>query len=188
MTIRWAVLKFGGTSVSGRPQWEAIARLVRARWEQGWRVVLVCSAVTGVTDDLSALADEPASGTKAEAVLERHRRLAAELGVPETGWLCAAAKVIHRCRSALEEGTNDEEKYAARAELLGQGEWLSTRIGGAFLKEFIPVSWVDVRTVLRVQEEPELSPARQWLSASCEPGFSAEMARDWEQLEPIVIT
>ena len=188
MSSRWAVLKFGGTSVSGRSQWEIIARLVMARRQQGRQVALVCSAVAGVTNDLSALADKPVSETRAAGVLERHRQLAMELGVPETGWLPEAEQVIRRCTHVLAESKDDNEKYPARAELMGLGEWLSTRIGAGFLQGFTPVSWVDVRTALKVQDEPLLSPARQWLSASCEPGSSPELVRDWEQMESVVIT
>jgi diaminopimelate decarboxylase/aspartate kinase len=59
MQSQWIVMKFGGTSVAGRSQWETIASLVRARQAEGWRVLLVCSAVAGVTNRLMALADDP---------------------------------------------------------------------------------------------------------------------------------
>lgn len=188
MSTRWAVLKFGGTSVAGRAQWEVIARLALARRASDWRVALVCSAVAGVTNDLTALADEPGSESKFAAVLERHRRLAVELGVTTNAWLDAAEKVLKDCTAILATPGEDDEKYAARAELLGLGEWLSTRIGAEFLQEFTPVSWVDIRSALRIQEEPMLSTARQWLSASCTPGSDPELTRSWEQLEPVVIT
>jgi diaminopimelate decarboxylase/aspartate kinase len=125
----WVVLKFGGTSVSGRPQWQVIAGLVRARRARGSRVLLVCSAISGVTDDLAALADDPASEVKITALLERHHRLAHELGVAETGYLQQAEATIRRCANELAAAENPREEYAVRAELLGLGEWLSTRIG-----------------------------------------------------------
>ena len=187
-TTPWVVLKFGGTSVSGRPQWQVIAGLVQARRTRGARVLLVCSAVSGVTNDLAALADDPASEVKITALLQRHRRLAGELGVTETGCLQLAEATIRRCAHELAAAKSPGEEYAVRAELLGMGEWLSTRIGAEFLKQFVAVSWVDVRTALRVREEPQLSAARQWLSASCEPGGDAELARRWQQLEAVVIT
>lgn len=55
MAEKWLVLKFGGTSAAGAQQWETIAFIVRARRSGGYRVVLVCSAVSGVTDLLEAL-------------------------------------------------------------------------------------------------------------------------------------
>jgi aspartokinase len=69
MTTNWVVLKFGGTSVAGRPQWETIGRLAQSRLAQGYRVLLVCSAVAGVTNELADLADEPASEKKLARIL-----------------------------------------------------------------------------------------------------------------------
>ena len=184
MNTKWMVLKFGGTSVSGLPQWTAIAALMLQRLSAGYRVLLVCSAVSGVTNALSALAEDPGCEEKLVAILERHRRLAAELGVSATRWLEQAESMLRRCARSLAA----EDNYPAQAELLAIGEWLSTRIGAAFLQQFAAVSWVDVREALQVLDEPELSPARQWLSACCAPGVDADLQRRWEQLAPVVIT
>jgi len=54
MQSDWVVMKFGGTSVAGRPQWQETARLVRGRQAEGFRVLLVRSAVAGVTNRLAA--------------------------------------------------------------------------------------------------------------------------------------
>ena len=178
------VLKFGGTSVSGLPQWTAIATLLQQRLSAGYRVVLVCSAVAGVTNALSALAEDPQSEEKLTGVLERHRRLASELGVTEDGWLAQAEGMLRRCTCALARGAG----YPEQAELVSIGEWLSTRIGASFLQQFTTVSWVDAREALQVLDEPELSPARQWLSACCEPGADPDLQRHWEQLAPAIIT
>ena len=40
MTEPWLVLKFGGTSVSGKQQWETIASLASQRVDDGNRVLL----------------------------------------------------------------------------------------------------------------------------------------------------
>jgi len=177
-------MKFGGTSVSGLPQWNAIASLLQQRLSAGYRVLLVCSAVAGVTNALSALVQDPESEDKLEAVLQRHRQLASELGVMAGDWLEEAEKILRRSIHALVEGAG----FAAQTEIMAMGEWLSTRIGATFLQGVTAVSWVDVREALQVQHEPELSPARQWLSACCEPGTDAELRRRWEQLAPVVIT
>ncbi len=87
MAENWIVLKFGGTSVAGRRQWETIARLAESRRAEGFRVLLVCSAVAGVTNLLNALAYKPGSAARLEEILEIHRRLGRELGVDEEHWL-----------------------------------------------------------------------------------------------------
>ena len=45
----WVVLKFGGSSVSSRTRWDTIGGLVAKRKSEGFRVLVVVSAVSGVT-------------------------------------------------------------------------------------------------------------------------------------------
>ena len=55
---RWIVLKFGGTSVSERTRWDTVGRLARERHERGGaRVLVVVSALSGVTNALQAIAE-----------------------------------------------------------------------------------------------------------------------------------
>jgi diaminopimelate decarboxylase/aspartate kinase len=49
------VLKFGGTSVSSAERWRTITRIVSGHLSPGDRVVLVQSAIRGVTDILEAM-------------------------------------------------------------------------------------------------------------------------------------
>jgi diaminopimelate decarboxylase/aspartate kinase len=53
----WIVLKFGGTSVSSLINWRNIARIATQRAVGGARVLIVHSAVTGITDRLERLLD-----------------------------------------------------------------------------------------------------------------------------------
>lgn len=179
----WVVLKFGGTSVAGKPQWLAICKLLLQRREQGKRVLLVCSAVSGVTGRLSELADRPRE-SGLESILDTHQALAAELDVPTHEWLEPGRQRMQACLQRLQQG----EDHAARADLLATGEWLSTRIGAAFLGQFMPVDWLDIRQHLIARHEPGLSTARQWLSASCEPGIDANFLNKCSALNPVVIT
>jgi diaminopimelate decarboxylase/aspartate kinase len=80
-------MKFGGTSVAGRPQWDVIASLARARRAEGCRVLLVCSAVAGVTTRLAELADRPEADDGPSELLDLHRVLGRELGLSEADWL-----------------------------------------------------------------------------------------------------
>ena len=98
MTEPWRILKFGGTSVSGKPQWETIASLARQRLDDGYRVLLVCSAVSGVTNALQALADNAKHGDAANvlAIIKRHSELTAELNIEADDLLIEAAdKISH---------------------------------------------------------------------------------------------
>jgi diaminopimelate decarboxylase/aspartate kinase len=181
---KWIVLKFGGTSVAGRKQWETIASLAQARRAEGYRVLLVCSAVAGVTNHLSKLAYNPDSASRLEELLETHRKLGRELGVEEEKWLPEAEQKLQRCLHDLLH----EPGPRFRAALLAMGEWLSTRIGCDFLRQTLDVGWVDVREALEVVHEKDLSPARQWLSAACKPAEAPDLAGRWSALSPILVT
>jgi diaminopimelate decarboxylase/aspartate kinase len=178
-------MKFGGTSVAGRPQWETIASLVRARQAEGRHVLLVCSAVAGVTNLLSALADDPDSDSILQDLIDRHRVLGGELGIEERGWLARAMTLLHESLDELRR----ESGPPARAGLLAVGEWMSTQIGSAFLRQQgLDATWVDAREALAVTPEEELSPARRWLSASCAAGGDAALESLWAGLGKVLVT
>src|SRR4249919_1572101 len=74
----WIVLKFGGTSVSARSRWDTIGRLMRERAEKEQaRVLVVVSALSGVTNELQAIIEAHADGNEVarrlQALVERHR-------------------------------------------------------------------------------------------------------------------
>jgi len=193
----WVVLKFGGTSVASRPQWDVIAGLARARLAAGHRVLLVCSAVAGVTNRLTALADHCEHLPEADSVapsgidaqlgelLGVHRELAIRLGVADRHWLAGAATMLQDGLAAFRR----EPGPPTRAALVGAGEWLSTRIGVQFLLEQgLPAAWVDAHEALEAALEPDLSPARQWLSAGCAAGADLDLQGLWSGGAPLLVT
>lgn len=185
MQAHWIVMKFGGTSVAGRQQWDAIASLARERQAEGWRVLLVCSAVAGITNRLTALADDPSVETGLNELIDRHRLLSRELGVDERHWLARATTLLQECL----DGLRNEPGPPARAALLAAGEWLSTQIGCLFMRgQGLDTTWVDAREALAALSEPDLSPARQWLSASCAAGADDALESLWSGLGPVLIT
>jgi len=80
----WVVLKFGGTSVSTPERWATIAGLVERRLGEGLRPLVVCSALSGISDQLEELADLAVGGRHEEglaAIWARHLELGAGLGI-----------------------------------------------------------------------------------------------------------
>jgi diaminopimelate decarboxylase/aspartate kinase len=181
---KWLVLKFGGTSVAGRRQWETIASIVRARRSDGYRVLLVCSAVSGVTNLLETLPEQLESETPLAEILQIHCDLAEQLRVNFDYRLAEAEQHIRHCLEQIANTPGPEWKAA----LLATGEWLSTRLGAQFLQQSLDVDWVDARDVLEVLPEPDRSPARQWLSATCEPGRDRKLSGRWMDLKPVLVT
>ncbi|NUR22196.1 hypothetical protein, partial [Frateuria sp.] len=68
-------MKFGGTSVATLPRWQNIRELIASRRAEGARVLVVVSALTGITDALKQLCAE-GNGDKrrpaASAIAQRH--------------------------------------------------------------------------------------------------------------------
>jgi diaminopimelate decarboxylase/aspartate kinase len=176
-------MKFGGTSVAGASQWRTIAGLVTAARMRGRRVLLVCSALAGVTDQLLALAQgnlEPASA-RAE-LRDRHVSLARELGVTELSWLEDGLAQL----DAAMELPDGPRRTAA---ILALGEWLSSHLGAAWLDlGDMPAAWVDARDALAVVPEPNPESPRAWLAARCAAGSDDTLSDAWSRLGPLLIT
>ncbi len=78
------VLKFGGSSVSTAHGWDTIAQIVQTTVETGDRVLVIHSALSGITDGLDLLPEEAIAGrhsTLLEGLSERHYALARDLGL-----------------------------------------------------------------------------------------------------------
>lgn len=158
------VLKFGGTSVSSRARWETIAAQVRERRAAGERVMVVCSAISGVSNLLEALPDQAIAGAHAAglaAVVERHRALAADLGVE-----LPVAELADVGRFLEGVALLGEVTPRNRARILAAGELAVTRMGAEFLTaDGVDARWVDARSLLVAS--PEGNEVRRYLSATC---------------------
>jgi diaminopimelate decarboxylase/aspartate kinase len=167
---RFTVAKFGGSSVATPSGWTTIARVLRRHRSAGSRVILVCSAVAGITNRLTAIADRLAAGGDATPILEEvraiHRELGAGLGIDAAAILAEDERHLAEvCASA----TPGSLAARIRAEILAQGELISTRLGTAWLtREGIVAVRVDARTLLR--SVPESERDERYLSAACAPG------------------
>ena len=173
----WIVLKFGGTSVSQRHRWDIIGKLMRERAEaEGARVLVVVSALSGITNALQALADAPAGqplGEPVESIARRHLEFADALGL--------APDVLDARLAALRALPDDPRRardpLAWAAEVLAQGELLSSTLGVAYLQsQGQDVGWLDARDWLHAQALPNQNPWSRRLSVSCRHAHDPAMA------------
>ncbi|MCB9761427.1 MAG: bifunctional aspartate kinase/diaminopimelate decarboxylase [Alphaproteobacteria bacterium] len=166
----WIVLKFGGTSVTGAARWARVREIVDARLAEGLRPLVVCSAISGISDALEALIAASAAGrdpTDALAEIEaRHRTQADALGVSledACGDLLDDLRRLARGASLVAEASP-----RLRARVLSAGELLSTRIGAAWLAEQgVSVRWQDARAMLTSEPARGLPAEVRYLSARC---------------------
>jgi diaminopimelate decarboxylase/aspartate kinase len=166
----WIVLKFGGTSVSRRHRWDTIGRLMRERsCDEQARVLVVVSALSGVTNELQAIcdsrADKAAVATRVEALVARHRQYCGELGMDADAVL---GERLAALRALVDDQRRAGGKLAWQAEVLAQGELLSSTLGVAYLRtQGLPVDWLDARDWLQAQALPNQNEWSRRLSVSC---------------------
>ena len=124
----WVVMKFGGTSVSSAECWDTIREQVRRHLNDGGNLLVVVSALSGVTNALSRLADGADADAKAAiraGLAAQHEALIGQLGLQARGlfdrhWLSL---------SGLVEAAGPRMDDPSRALLLAHGELLSSSIG-----------------------------------------------------------
>ncbi len=174
---RWIVLKFGGTSVSRRERWDTIGRLARERAETtGARVLVVVSALSGVTNELQAIANGDAVEARCAALVERHRAFAVELGVDPA--IPPVAERLQALATLSGDPRAKELDLAWQAEVLAQGELLSSILGVAYLRsQGLGFEWCDARDWLDAMALPNQSAWSLRLCVSCR----TQPASDWRQ-------
>jgi diaminopimelate decarboxylase/aspartate kinase len=167
-TASWIVLKFGGTSVSTRVRWDKIAAIAHAWREQGKHVLIVVSALSGITDKLKAICEAQADAGKRAAIRDeivaRHQAMFAELELQDRAplhyWLERLDALVANVRA-------DAAGLPWQAEVLALGEQLSSTLGVAYLNSLkMPAVWLDAREHLHAQPLPNQNPWGRYLSAS----------------------
>src|SRR5690554_5261511 len=165
-TDRWIVLKFGGTSVSRRERWDTIGSLALQRAAEGRRVLVVVSALSGVTNALTAIADGAADAAmRVEALVERHLAFATELGLDAQAVL---GERVDALRTLVAEPRAASRPLDWQAEVLAQGELLSSTLGAAYLRAAgLDFGWCDARDWLQAVALPNQNDWARRLSVAC---------------------
>ena len=179
-------MKFGGTSVATLPRWQNIRELVASRRAEGARVLIVVSALTGVTDALKQLCIETTAEARvaaAAAIAQRHHELlqAMQLDLPETlaARLNDLAALAHHPVSDL----------AWQAQVQAHGELMSSALGAAFLSaNGMPTEWLDARQCLQAVALPNQNERTRLLSAIVDAQPDAALSARLAGLGEVFIT
>ncbi len=186
----WIVLKFGGTSVSSLANWRNIAHVTAERLGTGARVLIVHSAISGITDRLEKLLDAAmarAHEHELAAIEERHVRLARELGVP-------LGAEVERCLAELRQiaagvALVGEVSDRTRARVMASGELMATVLGAQFLaQQGLSAQWADARTMLRAEDRRAANVKSSILSATCNFAPDEALEHRLDELGSLVIT
>ncbi|MBI2213910.1 MAG: bifunctional aspartate kinase/diaminopimelate decarboxylase [Acidobacteria bacterium] len=174
----WIVLKFGGTSVSTAPNWAFIAETATNAIREGERVLVVHSALAGISNRLESIATRAASEDLSEsldAIESAHRTLAAGLGVDADALLGHEFAELRQIATGIQ--LLGEASPRIHARLMALGEIMATRLGAAYLESRgLPAVWVDARELLVSTPARNASDASLFLSAQC--AFDADPALD----------
>ena len=186
----WLVLKFGGTSVSTAANWHNIALVLTKRLAEGFRPVVVHSALSGITDRLESLLSAAMNGSYIP-ILEHvelvHRNLAERLQIVPSARFEAFLRELRELAEVLAERRSVGD--AARARVMAMGELLATTLGVEFLNaQGIGTEWVDARTVLRADERRSATHKASLLSATCDFAPDLKLQASWRSLDKVVLT
>ena len=186
----FVVLKFGGTSVARAERWKVIASLVDDRCAAGLKPVLVCSALSGVSDQLIQLIDDALDGRHRaglDALRQTHQTLADALGVALPEAVSAQLAFLSR----MAEGVHlvGEVSPRLRARVLACGELMSTALGVATLRaRGLDAVWQDARDLLTTLDAPELPAAQRYLQATCDAGRDDLLRSRLAEVGSVIVT
>jgi bifunctional diaminopimelate decarboxylase / aspartate kinase len=186
----WIVLKFGGTSVSSVESWRNVAAVVRARLADGARVLVVHSALSGITDRLEKLLAAALGGAHQSvlaSIEERHRALADELGIGVSAELDAYFAALRQMAAGI--ALMSEVSDRTRARMLASGELMATELGARYLQsQGIEASWWDARSGLIAAPRAAASARANFLSATCEFVPEPALQRRLAACQGVVVT
>ncbi len=186
------VIKLGGTSVSSRHNWDQALAEVRRLLAEGRRVLLVQSALSGVTNLLEALlgaTDAAAEQTLLTDIAARHQQLAAEMEVSADFETAVGPHLERLRRLAAGAHLTGEVTPRLKAEVLATGELMASALSALYIeKTGLTVSWLDARELLLAAPQANQSPAAQYLSAVCEYDPDAALQEKLAALEPLALT
>ncbi|MEQ1800459.1 MAG: bifunctional aspartate kinase/diaminopimelate decarboxylase [Gammaproteobacteria bacterium] len=166
----WVVLKFGGTSVSTAERWQTILGLVRQRQAEGFRPIVVHSALATVSnrlDDLLRSSRDKEARPSIEDLKSLHYTLATALGIDGARELAEYFNELEQLLAGVH--LIGEVSPRIQARVMAMGELLATRLGAAYLrKQGLAVTWLDARTLLRTVPVTGANERGAYLAASCE--------------------
>ena len=174
----WVVMKFGGTSVSSIDCWSTICGQARGRLADGKRVLIVVSALSGVTNLLTRHAQGVKRQERDEILHEldlKHQDLLSSLSLaPSFTFTRHWNSLLH-----LLDSNRSALNPADQALLLAHGELLSSSIGREVLAaEQLEAVWQDARSLLEITAEAGMDVLAARCSDDKDPALEQRLAAE----------
>ncbi len=164
---RFVVCKFGGTSVSSRATWDNIAGIAQRHIKDGLKPVIVCSALSQASNKLEKAIESALLGqqhTILTDILDSYQELATSLNVTNSVYE-QEAKDLQQWLEGI--SLLKEASAKTRARIMSLGELMLTRIGQAFLNQYLGgATLLDARTILQAETSTQDAQLR-YLAARC---------------------
>jgi len=188
----WCVLKFGGTSVASARNWKHIHAIVTERLDSGQHLLIVHSALAGISDQLDALlqAITPEQSAKIQRNISRqHLALADELDIDGPTLLQAPLALLKR----LCEGVQllGETSPRIQARIMALGEIMATHLGAAYLARQLGtgrVDWLDIRHHLQCDGNAHRSDRQGYLNAHLHHRSDPTLSHALAKHAPVIVT
>ena len=186
----WIVLKFGGSSVSSPENWQKIASEVQKRQNEGYKVCLVHSALSGISNTLEEIVEHPSDNNllpKVEQIKEQHLELGQKLGVAAKELLAEDFEELEHIVKGIE--LIGEASYRVQARLLAMGELMATKLGAAYLNQKLDTAeWVDARNHIKTVVRKNATERSRIISAVSTTDYDATVADALDKAGPVVVT
>ena len=167
----WVVLKFGGTSVKSLECWNTIEKIIHSRVQEDFKVLLVCSAMSGVSNLLQNLAEKTIReypDKLIDILIEKHVSFAQELNLlnPKETIAKEIDSISKICRGAYLLG---ELSSKSHARLLSMGEFMLTKMAFQFLRsKSLNIDFINACKWLKVSDKMQNNERNHYLNALCQ--------------------
>ncbi|WP_154224611.1 bifunctional aspartate kinase/diaminopimelate decarboxylase [Marinicella rhabdoformis] len=155
----WIVIKFGGTSVSGSDQWQQILSIIDKHHKSGYKVMLVHSAFSGLTNALELLL----TGDEKQMSFIHNRVF------DMANLFSINHEIVNQALNKLNTLTAHKNiNPHQEAGILSWGEWVTHEICVEYLKRSININSFDPTQVLIASTTDKRNKRSQVLSAKCD--------------------
>lgn len=178
--IDWVVLKFGGTSVQNSACWVNILNIAKLRLKQGYKPVIVCSAITSISNQLEKLIELSIHGEHGNLLKQiqyRHLQLLQDLELKNIDIISPELELLNRLTKGLSLIGHSIPKISA--SIMALGELMLSKIGAAWLNEqAMATEWLDAREFLKCEDNSFENSVSHFLSARIKPQFDFEFTQN----------